>query len=62
MAMNEIAKEYGAALFMVACEKNEKKSFADALELIKNTFLDYPEYLEILTSPSIPQNVRLNVI
>ena len=60
--MNEIAKEYGTALFMVACEENEKKSFFEALELIKSTFVDYPEYLEILTSPSITINERLDVI
>ena len=60
--MTEIAKEYGTALFMLACEQNEKKRYAEALEIIKNTFLEYPQYTELLSSPSIPLNERLCVI
>lgn len=60
--MTEIGKEYGTALFMLACEENEKKSYAEALGNIKNTFLDYPQYTELLSSPSIPVKERLCVI
>ena len=60
--MTEIAKEYGCALFMLACEENEKQNYAKALEIVKNTFLEYPEYMELLSSPSIPVRERLLVI
>ena len=60
--MTEIGKEYGTALFMLACEENEKKSYAEALGNIKNTFLDYPQYTELLSSPSIPVKESLCVI
>ena len=60
--MTEIAKEYGTALFMLACEENEKKSYEEALEVIRSTFLEYPQYEELLSSPSIPLKERLSVI
>ena len=62
MIMTEIAKEYGTALFMLACEENEKMGYADALMMIKDTFLEYPQYIELLSSPSISLNERLSVI
>ncbi len=60
--MNETAKEYGTAIFMLACEENEKKSYADALEMIKSVFLAEPQYVELLSSPGIPLKERLRVI
>lgn len=60
--MSEIAKEYGTALFMIACEENEKKNYAMALERIKETFLEYPQYIDLLSSPSIPLKERLEMI
>lgn len=60
--MTEIAKEYGSALFMLACEENEKHGYAKALDIIKRTFLEYPQYIELLSSPSIPLKERLGVI
>ena len=60
--MTDIAKEYGTALFMVACETEEKKRYADALEGIKKTLESYPEYTELIASPGIPLTERLDVI
>ena len=60
--MTEISKEYGTALFMVACEENKQKSYGKALEAIQEAFLENPEYQELLSSPSIPLKERLNVI
>ena len=60
--MTEISKEYGTALFMVACEENEEKSYAEALENIKNAFLENPQYLELLSSPGVSLKERLAVI
>ena len=60
--MTDIAKEYGTALFMLACEENEKKSYAQALKTVKETFLEYPQYTELLSSPSISLKERIGVI
>ena len=60
--MTDIAKEYGTALFMLACEENEKKSYADVLEEIKEAFLENPQYVALLSSPSIPLKERLSII
>lgn len=60
--MTEISKEYGTALFMLACENGEQKSFAKVLEEIKEIFLDNPAYLNMLSSPSIPVSERISAI
>ncbi len=60
--MTEISKEYGTALFMLACEEGEQKSYASALDSIKYVFLDQPQYLELLSSPSISLEERLSMI
>lgn len=60
--MTDIAKEYGTALFEVACEVNEKKRYAEALETVKRTALGIPQLLELISSPGIPLNERLDVI
>ena len=60
--MNEIAKEYGTALFMLACEEKRKSEYAEALEAICGTFEEYPQYADLLSSPSIPLGERLDVI
>ena len=60
--MTEISKEYGTALFMLACEVQEQQSYGEALETIKNAFLENPQYQELLASPGVPLDDRLRVI
>ncbi len=60
--MAEISKEYGTALFMLACEKNETRSYADALQTVAGVFNETPEYLLFLASPSISLSERLGAI
>ena len=57
--MNEISKEYGTALFTLACEENSKREYADALITVKNIFSKEPEYEVFLASPSVPLSERL---
>lgn len=61
-AMNEIGKEYGAALFMLAVEENAKAEYSAALAKVKAALQENPEYMEFLTSPSIPLGDRLSAI
>jgi len=60
--MTEISKEYGAALFMLACEKDMKEEYGEALETLKRSFEENPEYLSFLASLSIPLSERLNAV
>ena len=60
--MTEISKEYGAALFMLACEEREQRKYAQALDRVKNAFLENPRYADMLSSPSISLEERLNAI
>ncbi len=60
--MIEIGKEYGTALFMLACEKNEQDICASALAAVKDAFLENPQYTELLSSPSISLKERLELI
>ena len=61
-AMTEISKEYGTALFMLACEEKAQKAYAEALAIVKESFLANPSYTEMLSSPSIPLGERLKAV
>ncbi len=60
--MNDIAKEYAAALFELAREKSSEKEFFDALLLVDEMFKDYPEYVSVLSSPSFSNAKRTELI
>lgn len=60
--MTEHSKEYAAALFMLACEKNMKKEYAKALETVEQVFREEPLYIKFLSSPGIPMEERLTAI
>ena len=60
--MTEMSKEYGTALFMLAKEKKEQKRYAEALEQILAQLEATPEYMELLASPSIPKDERVELI
>lgn len=60
--MNELSKEYGTAIFALACEENAKKEYARALEDVRKVFEEQPEYLHLISSPSIPLSERLTAI
>ena len=60
--MNDIGKEYGAALFMVALEQDKCEEYSAALRIIREKFIEYPEYTEFLASPGISLGERLSAI
>ena len=57
--MSEVAKEYGAALFMVAAESKQTDGFANELAIVEQVFAENPEYLLLLSSPNVPLEERL---
>ena len=60
--MSEIGKEYGAALFMLACEQDTLTDCAVGLATVKSVFTSQPDYSELLASPSIPLSERLTAL
>ena len=60
--MTEVSKEYGTALFMLACENNKKSEYAKGLSVIEEAFRENPEYPEFLSSPSIPLSERISAV
>ena len=60
--MNEIGKEYGDALFMLALEEDRAKEYGDSLQAIQAAFLENPEYSQLLASPDVSLRERIAVI
>ncbi len=60
--MAQISKEYGAALFMLACERDSKSEYGKALENVKSVFEQNPAYIEFLASPGIAKSERLEAV
>ncbi len=60
--MMEMSKEYGMALYMLAKENNSEKEFAKSLEQVVHIFKKNPEYIELLSTPSISKEERVEII
>ena len=60
--MTEAAKEYAAALFLLAQEGGKQTAFADGLTLIKEQLDENPAYVSMLASPVIPKAERMNAL
>lgn len=60
--MAEVSKEYGTALFMLACEEQKQEEYAAALQTVETAFAQNEGFLDMLCSPSIPLAERLGVI
>lgn len=62
MTMQEISKEYGAALFMLASEEEKTEEYQAALDVVVQAFSDNPEYISLLATPAIALSERLDII
>ena len=60
--MTNLAMEYAAALFMLACEDGKQRAYGKALNEIGQAFSADPEYLTLLASPAISMEERLSAI
>lgn len=60
--MTQTSREYAVALFTLGKETNTEKEISDSLEVVDAVFKENPEYLEFLSSPSIPKKERLEAL
>ncbi len=56
--MTEISREYATALFTLALECNREKEIYASLKNVKEILESNSEYVEFLSSPSIPKKER----
>ena len=60
--MTQIDKEYAAALFSLATEKDAVDEYEKSLIEIGNIFKGNPDYMKLLESPAIPLSERISSI
>ena len=51
--MTATGNNYAEALFMLAREENSIDAFYDSLKIVNGVFMENPEYLQFLATPSI---------
>ncbi len=56
--MTATGNNYAEALFMLAREENSIDTFFDGLKTAEDLFKENPEYLQFLSTPSIPKSER----
>lgn len=60
--MTEVAKVYGGSLYDLAVEENKQELILGQLEQVCGLFHDEPEYLRLLSTPSIPKAERCGLL
>lgn len=54
----ELCREYAEALYALAAENDQVKTYLDGLDTAAALFADNPEYVELLACPAIPRAER----
>ena len=57
--MSEKSLEYAKALFMLASEKELREDYKDGLETVDSVFKENPQYIDFLSTFSVPLSERL---
>ena len=60
--MNGRGREYASALMEIALAENIKDEMYDSLVTVRDVFRDCPEYGEVLISPAIPTEERVELV
>ena len=56
--MSDRNREYAEALYALAMETNQEKAYLEALRTMADAMGAQPEYIEVLSAPSIPLDER----
>ncbi len=57
--MNEVGKEYGAALYLLGREENCVEQLREDIDTLSRLFENEKEYLSFLQTPAVPMEARL---
>ncbi len=60
--MSDVSKEYGGALFELACGEGLDFELLNELLVLKDIFDKNPKYLKFLSTPDIPKTERLQAV
>ena len=58
----QTVKEYAQALYALSCEENIKEEIAQEIAFVRKIFNKNPDYLKLLSSPSIEISQRLGLL
>jgi F-type H+-transporting ATPase subunit delta len=58
----DVVKEYGKALYELSVEEGRQSEFLGQIRFLRVLFVDHPEFLSLLRTPSIPKEERMAVI
>ena len=60
--VNDVAKSYGDALFMLAEELSQTEQIKEELNLVCKTLEENPDYLKLLDTPALSPDERLDLV
>ncbi len=60
--MDEVCKEYGGGLYLLAAEINSEKVFFEQLMALKGILEENPDYVKLLSSPSISSGEKKSLV
>ncbi len=60
--MNGRGREYASALMEIALSENIKDEMYGSLKTVKTALDENPEYQELLVSPAIPSEERIELV
>lgn len=60
--MSDVSKEYGGALFDLACEENIEFDILGELRVVNSIIRQNPDYIKFLASPNIPKSDRVGAV
>ena len=59
---NNISHEYAEALFLLSCEEKNEETYLFDLRTVKEIFDTFPEYIELLHSPAVSKEEKIELI
>lgn len=60
--MAEMNKAYAAALFALGQDSGTSQALSEGVKLLTRVFSEYPEYVELLSSPALPSSERETLV
>ncbi len=60
--MTELAKEYGAGMYVLAAEENIAPDVLEQMRTLKSCFKEQPEFVKLLSNMSLQKEERLNIL
>lgn len=60
--MTELAKEYGAGMYVLAAEENIAKDVLEQMRTLRGCFKEQPEFLRLLSNMALQKEERLSIL